>query len=988
MFFTQDDYKKIQAWLTKNSIKDTEFNEAIEPLNGNETITLVQNGHNVKASLKDFISQLFLLGVSDFLNVSERFNEKYISLSQAIALIPFRSRKIGQVITFLDESGEWKIYQFQGERVNQWNNINLWDNLLDFDKYIINSILPDEEDLTKTSPDENGNSYLKLKDKTYNPDEFSGLGRVYLRKNIVDYEDNLGNVTKKNILVQGMIDKENTIYIIQYDYDLNGQEIEIPENCVLQFEGGSFSNGILIGNNTNINAAQKEIFKSIVLKGNYIIQEFLLDWYGTKPNKDNIDNGDIINCAFENTRESNITDFYLGIGIYYTHNSIRIPSNCALHGANKFGTSFYGTPKTQIVNNNVDTPIIILIGNPITLDNLILRKKEVINSSFTEQDCGIFSSVGFFRNVLQNIQISDCYHGILLESTIDNTAYGYNKFTDLQCFTNIFGLTVRGKGWCNLNNFLSCGFTENYIGGVNIKVDDTIQSCTFTSCNFENNGKNKIGDKYINELFPEIEMGGYSLKLSGIGGCNTIEGCYFEGSWSRYLKDIESINDETAINNDGEFILRTVGVKLVGNCISCRGRNLFNIIHNSRIYSLGNDYTNSSGAESIFNIINLTQIGGYYMNIFIKEDFSPTSIKKIFNLVGDNNILSMFTDIDILMPDRKRINFKSSSDSIDEANTIYLSDNPHSIVTNGLTIDYPIRNIDILNYLTLPKTLKLVIVDTFTWNGSLRNLPNNTIITKYNNNSKLIIKNPNFIEVLSNNISIYIDVNISIEGNPSPLIKKSCDSCNITIKNNIIDTNLQDDIIFCFCSGNDKIEIDNTLNKINDTSGSIVINRWANDNVFIKTSKSSSSTYKESIQDIGNSAELNVNVKNNPYKENKVLYYGFDSSASVLSLFVNGGYVDSHGRTVAIKYGIFRPNNLKETDKGFRFFDDNLGAEIVWDGQRWVYSNGDVATNIKGDSYSRPINVNEGFEYYDTDLKKKILWNGTSWVNLDGTPLE
>ncbi len=60
MFFTQDDYKKIQAWLTKNSIKDTEFNEAIEPLNGNETIALVQNGHNVKASLKDFISQLFL----------------------------------------------------------------------------------------------------------------------------------------------------------------------------------------------------------------------------------------------------------------------------------------------------------------------------------------------------------------------------------------------------------------------------------------------------------------------------------------------------------------------------------------------------------------------------------------------------------------------------------------------------------------------------------------------------------------------------------------------------------------------------------------------------------------------------------------------------------------------------------------------------------------------------------------------------------------
>ncbi len=48
MFFTQDDYKKIQQWLSKNSVKDTEFNEAIVPFEGNETIAFVQNGHNVK----------------------------------------------------------------------------------------------------------------------------------------------------------------------------------------------------------------------------------------------------------------------------------------------------------------------------------------------------------------------------------------------------------------------------------------------------------------------------------------------------------------------------------------------------------------------------------------------------------------------------------------------------------------------------------------------------------------------------------------------------------------------------------------------------------------------------------------------------------------------------------------------------------------------------------------------------------------------------
>ena len=107
MFFSQEDYKKIQLWLQKNAIKDTEFNDGVLPLNGEETIALVQNKQNIKVFLKDFIAQLALLGSPDFINISDKFGENYISLSQAIKLIPYRSRKIGQVITFLDEFSEY-----------------------------------------------------------------------------------------------------------------------------------------------------------------------------------------------------------------------------------------------------------------------------------------------------------------------------------------------------------------------------------------------------------------------------------------------------------------------------------------------------------------------------------------------------------------------------------------------------------------------------------------------------------------------------------------------------------------------------------------------------------------------------------------------------------------------------------------------------------------------------------------------------------------
>lgn len=93
----------------------------------------------------------------------------------------------------------------------------------------------DEEDITEQ------NGTLQLANKTYDKQSFSGLGSVYLRKNIVG---------DKNVLTQAMINKANTIYVIQYDYDLKEASINIPENCVLQFDGGSLSNGNITLNNT------------------------------------------------------------------------------------------------------------------------------------------------------------------------------------------------------------------------------------------------------------------------------------------------------------------------------------------------------------------------------------------------------------------------------------------------------------------------------------------------------------------------------------------------------------------------------------------------------------------------------------------------------------------------------------------------------------------------------------------------------------------
>lgn len=107
---------------------------------------------------------------------------------------------------------------------------------------------PDEEDLT--SQEQDNLKVLKFKNKEYNPDIWSGYGRVFLRKNIAK-QDNPCD-PKVNLLTQGMFKDKNgilmdhNIFIVQYDYDLNGDFIQIPDNSIILFLGGSFNNGTIV----------------------------------------------------------------------------------------------------------------------------------------------------------------------------------------------------------------------------------------------------------------------------------------------------------------------------------------------------------------------------------------------------------------------------------------------------------------------------------------------------------------------------------------------------------------------------------------------------------------------------------------------------------------------------------------------------------------------------------------------------------------------
>ena len=113
---------------------------------------------------------------------------------------------------------------------------------------------PDEEDLTEVLRGEE--LVLKFKDKVYNPMTYSGYGRVFLRKNMQPSQEECPG--EMNVLTQSMFMDatgqlaEHTIFIVQYDYDLNGKFITMPQDSILLFLGGSFKNGTLVLNRTLI----------------------------------------------------------------------------------------------------------------------------------------------------------------------------------------------------------------------------------------------------------------------------------------------------------------------------------------------------------------------------------------------------------------------------------------------------------------------------------------------------------------------------------------------------------------------------------------------------------------------------------------------------------------------------------------------------------------------------------------------------------------
>ena len=132
--FTQEQINEIEQRLALKGTKDSQLPKAELPLKGNETIAIIQDGINknlpVEVLFKSPIEGTF--NVSKYLQlINEEETLVKVSLEEAVTSVPTMAKNEGQTIVFIDSNNTWQCYQYQGDTIDDWEDLLKWKNLND-----------------------------------------------------------------------------------------------------------------------------------------------------------------------------------------------------------------------------------------------------------------------------------------------------------------------------------------------------------------------------------------------------------------------------------------------------------------------------------------------------------------------------------------------------------------------------------------------------------------------------------------------------------------------------------------------------------------------------------------------------------------------------------------------------------------------------------------------------------------------------------------
>lgn len=421
---------------------------------------------------------------------------------------------------------------------------------------------PDDEFLTTKG------GRITPKDRNYDPNNYSGMGRKILRKNMVN---------GVNVLTQKMMSCPNTVYVITYDYSLREQTITVPENCVLQFEGGTITNGVIKATNV-------------------INTYFKPEWFGAKG-----DNFTDDSAAFQMVsnlcNSCNCKTIRLSEATYLIDN-ITIYSYMSIIGEDKYKSVL------KSYSNPLNLPILIsddTQGHNISLRNLTVES----SGERTEYTVKILNKIGtivdncyFVRNEI--IGEPNDYHGIFIGRKEGAEIVYITKFTNNR--VNQCCVTIEGTdGYIDHNELwgIGCKSALHLIKSGNhmISANQIV-------------GGSVNGAMYLTEWAT-------SLKIFGN---------YFDGGSTTVANVPYGLNADTeliysTITNNNFWLLDGAGIRAkssIGNVIN------------------GNVFENNDRADNGTSdiILENTMSGSISNNSFVRAKVSRVNKSPILNITG------------------------------------------------------------------------------------------------------------------------------------------------------------------------------------------------------------------------------------------------------------------------------------------------------------------------------------------------------------------
>lgn len=423
---------------------------------------------------------------------------------------------------------------------------------------------PDDEDLHLIERE--GKQVLQLADKEYNSDSFSGLGRVYLRKNLS---------SGKNVLTQAMMSKAHTRYIIQYDYDLNGETITVPEGCTLDFQGGSLANGTITGVSTAILSNAGNIFHNIIIDGTFACANIYLSWFELNEsdclfqllNCIKLSNGNVFSIVYLDKEISIKLTTSIPYIPVYSHTKIE---GGIIHIITDNLSITYSVFQTRKGNEN------------IVFDNINIYGDALTNSN--DSDVNVQFGHGIHINGGKHITVTNCYitecfgDGINLQTgsagveewvpeniKINNCSCNYNRRLGIAVEGGrniiISNTTCRDNG--KINRLVYPG------SGIDIepwREDNYVENLVISGCDLRDNREWSLADYSWSEGCTDIIISGSVLNTIVVKNRNnhitTFNGCDILGGITVYdsvvnlnnchienrIYLIESVDNPRAIN--------------------------------------------------------------------------------------------------------------------------------------------------------------------------------------------------------------------------------------------------------------------------------------------------------------------------------------------------------------------------------------------------------------------------------------------------------